>query len=103
MDLSVPDRMSLLSILPPQGDITTLRIVRELREALSFDEQEHEALHLTIDGDKVTWDGAVDLTKDVTIGEKANDIIVAALKAKDHEKVLTESHLPLWDKFMADD
>ncbi len=100
MNLSVPDRMNLLTILPPQGDITTLRIVRKLREDLSFDEQEHEALGLVIEGDQVRWDGTVELVKDVEIGEKATDIIVAALKAKDQEKALSEGHLHLWELFM---
>ncbi len=102
MELSVPDRMSLLSILPPQGDITTLRIVRELREALSFSEPEYAEFGITTDGDTIRWDGTVNKTKDIEIGEKATDIIVETLKAKDTERVLTDAHLSLWDKFMLD-
>ncbi len=100
MELNVADRMSLLSILPPQGDITTLRIVRELREALSFTEAELTDFGIVTEGQTVHWDGANNGVKEVDIGPKATDIIVTNLKAKDHEQALTESHLPLWDKFI---
>ena len=42
--LSVKGRLMLLGILPAEGDLTTIRIVRELREGLSFSETEHKQL-----------------------------------------------------------
>ena len=41
--LSVLDRFTLLSILPQTGDFLTLKIMRKLREALSFNEEDHAA------------------------------------------------------------
>lgn len=41
MELSVLERLKLLECLPREGDYTTIKIVRELREALSFKENEH--------------------------------------------------------------
>jgi len=41
MELTIAERFVLLNMLPQQGDITTVKIVRRLREALSFSEQEH--------------------------------------------------------------
>ncbi len=40
MELTIQERMNLANILPPQGDILTLKIVRKLRETLSFSEEE---------------------------------------------------------------
>ena len=40
-ELGVLERLKLLEILPAQGDISTIKIVRELRESLSFKEDEH--------------------------------------------------------------
>lgn len=40
MELTSVERLKLLEILPPQGDILTLKIVRKLRETLSFNEEE---------------------------------------------------------------
>ena len=36
MELSVYDRLILLNILPKEGDFTTLKIVRKLREDLTI-------------------------------------------------------------------
>ena len=40
MKLTIFERTRLLGILPPQGDILTLKILRKLRESLSFSEEE---------------------------------------------------------------
>ena len=41
MMLSVLERLKLLEVLPQAGDISTIKIVREVREALTFTEGEH--------------------------------------------------------------
>ncbi len=61
MNLSVLDRLLLLGLLPAEGDITTLRIIRTLREELSFTEQEHADLHLKQDEGRVTWEHSASL------------------------------------------
>lgn len=40
MQLDIMERVKLLEALPPEGDLLTLKIVRKLREALSFSEEE---------------------------------------------------------------
>ena len=40
MKLEVYERIVLLNILPQEGDFTTLKLVRKLRESLSFSEKE---------------------------------------------------------------
>jgi len=40
MKLTILERIKLLEVLPPQGDLTTLKILRKLRESLSFSEEE---------------------------------------------------------------
>lgn len=40
--LTIAERLQLLNVLPPQGDIITIKIIRKLRETLSPNEQEHE-------------------------------------------------------------
>jgi hypothetical protein len=41
MKLSVVERLKVLEILPRAGNVATMRIVAELRKALSFKEDEH--------------------------------------------------------------
>ena len=44
MELTSMERLKLVEILPPQGDILTLKIVRKLRETLSFTEEELKSM-----------------------------------------------------------
>lgn len=43
MKLTILERTKLLDVLPPQGDILTIKILRKLRETLSFSEEELKA------------------------------------------------------------
>jgi len=45
MKLTIPERLVLVTILPAEGDYTTLKLVRKLRESLSFTEEEHKQLN----------------------------------------------------------
>jgi len=38
------ERLTLLNILPPEGDLSAIKIQRQLRESLSFSEAEHAKL-----------------------------------------------------------
>ena len=120
MELTVRDRLLLLGLLPAEGDITTLRIVRKLREDLSFSEADHEVLGFTQADGMVKWDevalndkGEPDSerqvkidavkVKDVTIGLKGINLIVHALKKLSDDKKLGPQHLDLYDQFVAND
>ncbi len=46
VNLSVVNRLSFLGLLPGEGDLTTIKIIRELREELSLTEAEHSVLHI---------------------------------------------------------
>ena len=115
MQLTVFERLTLLNILPREGNFLTLKIIREMREGLSFSEEEHKVLQFKKAGDKViledgtegvvpegkvVWNMAGDLVKDVGFGEKATDIVVERLKALDKEKKLTDAHFSLYEKFV---
>jgi len=50
MKLSVFERLNCLSILPVEGSFFTLKIMRKLREDLSFSEEENKLLDF-----KTTW------------------------------------------------
>lgn len=45
MKLTIPERLVLVNILPVESDYTTLKLVRKLRESLSFSEEEHKQLN----------------------------------------------------------
>lgn len=100
MLLKVLDRITLLSILPEQGDFVTLKIVRKLREDLSFNEEELKELSITQSEGRITWDQFADQGKMIQVGEKATDVVVAALKKLDEQKKLTQQHMGLYEAFI---
>lgn len=101
MELGVFDRLILLNILPREGDFTTLKIVRKLREDLSFTEAEHKALQFQQDEGNIKWQSEADKLKDIQIGEKAMDIIVDVLKKLDKDKKLGDQHISVYEKFVS--
>ena len=100
MELQIGERLVLISVLPQEGDFTTLKIVRELRESLSFTEEEHKTYEFKQEGNFVIWNKEKDVAKEVKIGEKANDVIVEALKKLNEEKKLRDEHFNLYEKFV---
>ncbi len=101
-ELTVADRINLLSILPVEGNIITLRLVREVREALSFSDGEVKALSLeefsegVVRWDKAASDGCI---KTVVIGPIIQDLIKTTLLRLDKQNKLRDVHLDLVDRF----
>jgi len=100
MILNVFERLSILSILPKESDYTTIKIIRKLRENLSFTEEEYKKLKFETGNETIKWDNKEDVSKEIEIGEKATDIIVEALKKLDSEKKLTDQFFDIYEKFI---
>jgi hypothetical protein len=103
MKLDTKERLVLLAILPKEGDFTTLKIVRKLREDLSFTEDEHAVLKFDYqENGSVKWNLEGDKFKEIEIGEKATDLIVEALKKLNTDRKLTDDHFQLYGKFIGE-
>jgi len=100
--LGVKDRLILLNVLPPEGNLATIRIVRELREALSFSEAEHADLQMVQKDNQLTWNDKAEAAagpRSIDIGAKGQEIIREALGKLDTDEKLTADHLELCDLF----
>lgn len=102
MELQISERLVLLSILPAEGDYSTLKIVRELRESLSFNEGEHKKYNLRNEEGKIFWNNDAGEPKEIPIGEKAKDIIVNAFKELSEQKKLRIEYMELYERFVGD-
>jgi xanthine dehydrogenase molybdopterin-binding subunit B len=102
MKLSIRERIVLLGCLPPQGDYVTLKIIQDLANALGFSEHEIKKFKLyTKEEDQtIHWDEKAEELKEVTIGEKAMDVIVNSLKELNKKGKLTTGHLEVYEKFV---
>ena len=99
MELNVAERLVLLNILPAEGDLITLRVVRKMREDLSFSEGEIAALELKQEGTLYHWKREADVPREIALGPKAREIVRERLETLNKDKKLTEQHLTLCDKF----
>lgn len=107
MKLNIAERIALLNVLPPEGSIVTLRVVRELQGKLSFTEEELKEWKITTkaaqpDGRAmITWDSDfANKTKDIEIGDVAKGIIIEQLKILESQKRLRLEMLDLYEKFV---
>ena len=101
MELTTKQRIILLStLLGARGNLTELRILRELREALSFTEEEHAALEMVSDDEgNISWSSKNDSTKEVEIGEVARGLIIDQLKTLNRSGQLADGHLDIIELF----
>ena len=98
MKLSVLDRLVLLNVLPKEGEITTLKVIRKLKDDLSFSEEEHKVLKFRQEGENLAWDELPD--REIEIGEKATDVIVNAFKNLSKQGKLHVDYVEMYDRFV---
>ena len=94
--------MTILGILPVNGDFTTLKVITDLQAEVGFTEADHEILKIRPreDGQPgVMWNNGLP-DKECKVGPKAEGIIVGALKALDTEKKLDVQTFPLYKRFV---
>lgn len=103
MTLGVKERILLFGLLPATGDITSLRILRQLREQIALSEEENQRLNIRQSGSTFQWDPAGDQPKEIEIGPKAHSIIAGALKSLSDSGQLTIDHIDLYDRFITDE
>ena len=106
MKLTMRDRFVLLNILPPEGDIATIKIVHRLRQDLAPTEKEFKDYKITQNEGQVMWDDAIEKKKgpqEKNIGPKAFVMIEEAFEKLNKEKKLTEGHLDTYIRFCGDE
>lgn len=102
MTFGVADRLRLLQLLPREGNLVTLRIVRDLRRELSFSEEELAALGVVENqaAQTIKWDTEHEVPKDIPIGLRALTLIVDLLRERDQQKKMTVELLDLYERFV---
>lgn len=99
--LSVINRLSLLGLLPGQGDLTTIKIIRELREELSFTPDEHIALGFkNMPNGRVLWNEEVLSNKEFEfsgIREIILEKVKTQLRTMEEKGELKLDHLSLYE------
>ena len=104
MKLSIGERYILGELLPKEGSFKTLKILRKLREALSYSEEDIKLYQLREEPDgkgtsTLLWDVSVP-DAEIEIGEQAHKMIVESLAKLDLEGKITNREFGLYEKFI---
>ena len=105
VSLGILDRVLILSCLPAEDNIITLRAIRNLKKQLGFTEDELTSLDLrVVDAEKgkqtIQWNQNKIGEVEFDLHPKAQEIIASQLKKMNTEKKLTEGHIDLYDKIV---
>jgi len=104
MKLTILDRILIMQILPAESDFVTLKLVKELKDNLSFNDKEIKKYNIkTINNEQgrgqITWDSkALNKTEDIKIVRAEREIIIEQLEKLDKEKKANIHHVELYDK-----
>jgi len=96
------------NILPQEGDFVTLKVLRNLRMDLSFNDDELKKWSIQSSNGQVNWrlftdkNKPIDQDAEIEVGVKAKDIIVKALADLNEKKKLREEHLTLYERFIGE-
>jgi len=102
LKLTVKERFVALSILPAQGNFVTLKVMRKLREKLTFSEEEMTFYSFVMDeeGESVTWDEDVRQERDIDLTTKEFELLHTELSKLDTKKTLQDDQFTLYEKLI---
>jgi len=103
MKLNLLERFLLMQLLPQKENFATLKIIHNLKMALSFSEEEVIQCEVKSENGMTYWNDKGLEEVEICIGNKAKDICIQALKDADKNKLLTEKHLSLYEKFISEE
>lgn len=99
--LSMFQRIVLMGILPEKGTFITLKLLRELKEALAPTEVEVAKLGIRENPmGGLTWDQRKDTPVEIEIGDICTDLIRKTLLNLDKKEELTSEHLSIYEVFI---
>lgn len=101
MELTVKDRVYLMSLLPRKGNLKQMQIKSKLREKLDFTEKETEEIEMKVlENNNVVWNPSKATLKEVELEEEELNLIKHAIDLLDKEESVTDDLLLTVEKFL---
>lgn len=101
MVFSVLERLMVLSLIPKEGDLETLRTGKRLRPLFAFSDDESKSLNFVSAGGDLKWNEKSGVEpKEIELTHEDACFIRDSLIFLSESKKLTEHHLTLCDKFL---
>ena len=102
MKLNIGERFAVLNLLPREASFANLKILRKLKEDLSFSEKEWKEYGIEeIPEGGLKWKPEMaNVTKEVAIGEIFTQVIIEKLKELNGQDKLPEGCFTIYEKFV---
>ena len=100
MKMQIQERLLILNILPKEGSIVTVRLLKELIGSVGLSGEEIKKWKVqTKENNQVVWDNTQATEKEINLNEAAKNLISERLELLSKESKLTLAQLTLYDKF----
>jgi hypothetical protein len=100
MKLRVIERAIALSLLPEQGDFSTLKIIQEAKLNLALKESEIEEFAFKIEEGQMKWNLKGEEEREIELSKTAIQLIAEKLLDLDAKKELKPAQLSTYEKFV---
>ncbi|MFA6335487.1 MAG: hypothetical protein WCX48_08020 [Bacteroidales bacterium] len=98
--LNVLERVMLLSVLPKEGNFTTLRLTRELQAKIGISAAEYKEFEVQTDEKGSRWNIKGAAPTEIEFADAEIDIIKKQLKELDSKNKLTNDLFSVYEKFV---
>ncbi len=109
MEFNIAERLRLLGIMPERGNLVTMKVIEELKEKLSFSEDEIVEIELVSESTDPNnpaavvykWNTEKGLThlKEIEIGEATRKIMQGVFEIMDKNSAFTPELLKIYQRF----
>ena len=100
MKFEVEDRLVILNVLPKEGDIVTVRLLRDLALKIGFTAKEQEDYKIvTLENGQVKWDLLKAKAKEIELLDPEKKAITEALEEFNKQKKLNFGQIKLYEVF----
>ena len=99
MKLNIPERLTMVNLLPEKGSFATLKTIETLKNALYPSEKEVKKYEIKQSGNNLSWNKkGIEEQVDIEITEGMRDIIINALEELDKKEQATSAHFYMHER-----
>lgn len=96
--LNIPERYTLIQVVPRQGSFDTMSIIESLSKKLYPSEEEIKKFGIEVKGDKIAWNDKATEEIEIELTEGEKDLILLQLNEKSEDKKLDFNQYLLYKK-----
>ena len=101
--LNLNERMQIVALLPSESSFSTIKIVKELKENLLLQKEEHEEYEFKVENNResINNEKVNTLYKEFNVHEIVFGLIKSKLKTLEKEKKINEKLISVYEKFVS--